>query len=498
MPNPFLSELFVTISLLSAVLLLVHFARHSPLPYPAVMALAGLGIGLIPSMPTIQLNPNVVLNVFLPPLLYYAAWFTSWPEFRRNLRAVSFLAFGLVLVTIAAVALVAKYLLPDMPWAVAALLGAILSPPDAIAATVVCRRAHISPRLMAIIEGESLINDAGALVAFRTSVAAALTGAVSWTEIGSSFLLAGLGGILCGLCGGRLVAALHRRVKCDTFTSLGLSLLAPYFVFIFAESIHASGVLAVVVTGIMVSRESPRLLTPAGRVVGHSVWAVFTLLLNALAFTLVGLQIRIIDIDDSGLPLRGLVTVCLSTLAVIVAVRFLFVALTARMATGSGFLEREHGMTLRHHLVVAWTAMRGVVSLAAVLSVPTVLHSGQAFPYRSLLLSVTFFVVLATLVLQSLLLPLIISKLGLQAHGEITQQRNVARQTLGKISGFPCGDGHSCAITSLMSKEQVLSGREALLVHRDRGEIGEDIFRELETLLDLRELSLTERVLADI
>ena len=255
-----LRNLELTIALLALVLLLVQLSKRIPLPYPAVMALAGLLIALVPGIPTIAINPEFVLVVFLPPILYSAAWNTSWPEFKRNLRPITFLAVGLVFATMLAVALAVHAAVPTMPWAVAFLLGAIVSPPDAIAATAIFERLGVPRRLVSILEGESLVNDAGALVAFRTALAVALTGVFSWGQAIIELLQAGAGGVAVGLALGALTTALHRRVR-DPLTSTAISLVAPYAVYILSEWLHASGVLAVVAAGILVTRRSCLLYT---------------------------------------------------------------------------------------------------------------------------------------------------------------------------------------------------------------------------------------------
>jgi monovalent cation/hydrogen antiporter len=493
----FLTKLVWVLISLAVLLAGVRLTRRSPLPYPAAMALGGLIVSLIPGTPAVRLTPDIVLYGVLPPLLYSAAWNTSWPEFRRNIRAVSFLAFGLVFLTIFAVGFGVKIIFTDMPWSVALMLGAILSPPDAIAATVVCRRAKVSARLLAILEGESLVNDAGALVAFRLALAATVAGTFTIGDAAFGLVLAAGGGTAIGIAIGWLATHVHRGIAQDPFVTLGVSLLVPYTAFMTAELAHASGVLAVVAAGILVSRKSPALFEPESRLVAVAVWGTLTLFLNALAFSLVGLQASIIGSESSTLLDSRLVLATFGAGIAVVGIRFLFVMLTARMATGTGFFERNEGMTFKHHLVVAWTGMRGVVSLAAVLSLPLTLPGGAPFPYRQELVAITFALVLFTLVVESLTLPWLIRRLGLAAGTEEEEARAlVAREvcSVSRCTPPPSGSPPS-SLTSTLTETEVLASRARLNQLREDGKIGEEIFRQYEYFLDLRELSLRHRLL---
>jgi len=418
--SPGLRNFELTIALLALVLLLVQLSKRIPLPYPAVMALAGLIIALVPGIPIVEINPEFVLVVFLPPILYSAAWNTSWPEFKRNLRPISFLAVGLVFATMFAVAMAIHAAMPTIPWAVAFLLGATVSPPDAIAATAIFERLGVPRRLVSILEGESLVNDAGALVAFRTALAVALTGAFSWEHTIVQLLVAAAGGLAVGLAGGALITQLHRRVL-DPLTSTAISLVAPYAVYILSEWLHGSGVLAVVAAGILVTRRSEQIFCPATRLVAIPTWQLFTLLVNGLAFTLIGLQVDVVITDLASDNQWQVLWVCIAVVIVVITVRIVWIALMAKLATGG-----KDSLPISHQAVVGWAGMRGVVTLAAAMSIPRTLLDGSPFPYRNLVTASAFAVVFATLVLQGSTLPALIRWLRVRPDAWESQEHDYA------------------------------------------------------------------------
>jgi monovalent cation/hydrogen antiporter len=509
----------ITIALLALVLLLVQLCKRIPLPYPAVMALVGLLIAVVPGTPNVQIDPEFVLVVFLPPILYSAAWNTSWPEFKRNLRPITFLAIGLVGATMFAVAVAIHTMFPDMPWAIAILLGAIVSPPDAISATAIFERLGVPRRLVSILEGESLVNDAGALVAFRTALAVALTGVFSWQETIVHLLMAGAGGVAVGLASGALITQLHKRVL-DPLTSTAISLVAPYAVYIIAEWLGASGVLAVVAAGILVTRRSVDIFCPATRLIAIPTWQLFTLLINGLAFTLIGLQVDVV-MSDLGTNDRWLVVAgCAVVVAVVIIVRIVWVAFTASLA-----IDKKDGVAISNHIVVAWAGMRGVVSLAAAMSIPKTLPDGSPFPYRYIIVSAAFALVFCTLVLQGSTLPWLIRRLRVlpeswesQEHERaVATSASEALRTIGiesqKRSAPPAvrerllaehlariqpeqflhshGDVdeyHGNLHVELAIRRCALNAeREEIARLRGSGAIGESTFRRLERGLDLQE-----------
>jgi monovalent cation/hydrogen antiporter len=516
-----------TVVLLGIVLGLVRLAHAVGVPAPVVMALVGLGISLVPGLAQVSFDPDLVLLVFLPPILYAAAWNMPWPEFRRNVRPISLLAFSLVFATIAAVALVAKVLVPGMPWAVAALLGAIVAPPDAIAATSVFERLPVPRRLLTIIEGESLVNDAGALVAYRVALAAILTGTFSlWTAAGQ-FVAAALGGLLAGIVFGAVVVAFHRRIKAPVAATL-FSILTPYLIFFACERIHVSGVFAVVTAGIMLSRASPEVMTPVVRVSAIAVWDLLNLALNGLAFVLIGLQFRHVTLtafERAGWSLLAFAAAI--SLAVVVA-RVAWVALTAPLATRGIGPWRSDPMPPSHHAVVAWAGMRGLISLAVALSLPRALPSGEPFPFRDFITFTAFAVILVTLVLQGLTLPLLLRRLRVgPPDGEVLEhsraEQEGARVALRELGGAAArgavpplvaarlraeyearlgrlgeaaSAGHGqCTAATILGPEVSLRTelraveRKTLLHLRDEGDVGEATFRQVERRLDYEELA---------
>ena len=514
-----LRNLEFTIALLALVLLLVQLSKRIPIPYPAVMALAGLLIALIPGIPTIEIDPQFVLVVFLPPILYSAAWNTSWPEFKRNLRPIAFLAVGLVFVTIFAIAAVVHAAVPTMPWAVAFLLGAIVSPPDAIAATAIFQRLGAPRRLVAILEGESLINDAGALVAFRTALAVALTGSFSLEHTVVQLFMAAAGGLAVGLAFGALIVQLHRRVL-DPLTSTAISLVAPYAIYILAEWLQASGVLAVVAAGILVTRRSDDIFCPATRLVAIPTWQLFTLLLNGLAFTLVGLQVDVVITDSAMFDQWQALRVAAIVVIVVIAVRIGWIAGTAQLALGWG-----QRVAVPRLMVAAWAGMRGVVSLAAAMSIPKTLPDGSPFPHRDLVVTSAFAVVFATLILQGSTLPTLIRRLRVRPDPWESQEHDYAVATsaseaLRTISAESQARSVPAAVRERLMAEQlarvqpdkfnradgdvdehhrnlhlertirrstIAAERTAIARLRQSGAIGEDTFRSLERELDLQE-----------
>ena len=409
----------LTLMLLAAVTLLSIAARRVHLPYPTVMVLGGLGISLLPGLPHVETDPELLLALFLPPLLYAGAWFTSWRDFRANLRPISTLAFGFVVFTTVAIAWAAHALIPGMSWPAAFALGAIVSPPDAIAAVAITDRLGVPKRIVTILEGESLVNDATGLILYRVAVAAAVTGAFSLPVAALQLVLMSAGGILVGLALGLLVAQVHRRLH-DPLTETVVTLLTPYVVYLAAERIHVSGVLAVVTCGLYVSRRSHQLFSAATRLQADGVWATLVFLLNGLVFVLIGLQMaRIMDTNPGYTPGElAWYAVAISALVFVVRFVWVFPVVYLSRLLVPHLRRAEPVPRWQNVTVVAYTAMRGVVSLAAALALPVVTLSGEPFPQRGMIIFLTFCVILATLVVQSLTLPLLIRALRLRPDGE--------------------------------------------------------------------------------
>lgn len=424
-----------TVILLVAVMLgATAVARRVPVPYPVLLVIVGLGLAFVPGLPEVQLAPDLVFLVFLPPILWAAAFFTSLRDFVANLRPILLLAVGLVCATTAAVAFVAHTLLPGMGWPAAIALGAIVSPPDAVAATAVAGRLGLPRRIVTILEGESLVNDATALVLYRAAVAAVMAGTYQWTDLAVSFGVATIAGIGVGLAVG-VFARLALRVTRDGLADISITLLAPYVAWVLAEHVHASGVLACVAGGLYLRRHLTEGTTPLTRLQARAAWDVVGFGLNGVLFVLIGLQLRpMLRLASEGgvAPILGLAAAVIATT---IAVRLAWVPLAAWLPRV--FLPRlreRDPMPPRAALgLIGWMGMRGGVTLAAALALPLALADGAPFPARAEIVVTSFAVVLATLVLQGLSLPVLIPRLRLDAdqhvHREFAQARAHGSQT---------------------------------------------------------------------
>jgi Na+/H+ antiporter len=423
-------EIFV--GLLLAVAVLALLARKLHIPYPILFVIGGLLLGLIPKLPKVRLDPALVFLFFLPPLLFPAALFTSWRDFRSNLRPISLLAIGLVLFTTVAVAFLAYYFM-DLPLAAGFVLGAIISPPDAIAATAIADRLNVPRRIVTILEGESLVNDATALVAYRFAVAAVLSGSFSLAHASGQFFIVGIGGILLGLAVGWLAEQFHKRVD-DAPIEITVSLLTPFVAYLAAERLGVSGVLAVVTAGLYLGRRMPELLTFKTRLQGGPVWEMVEFLLNGCVFILIGLQLPEVlgALSHDPIPIQRLVWYALVISVAVIFIRILWVfpATYLPRLIFKKLCRHDPYPSWRHVTIVAWTGMRGVVSLAAALAIPLTIDGtshGPPFPGRDLILFLTFIVILATLVVQGLSLPPLIRWLGVKDDGSMEREEREAR-----------------------------------------------------------------------
>lgn len=424
------SEIIVLLFAVVAASVLV--ARRLQLPYPIVLVLVGLALSFIPHLPEVKLDPNIVFYFFLPPLLYPAALFTSWRDFRRNLSGILSLAIGLVLFTMSVVACLTHWLIPEISWAAAFALGAIVSPPDAVAATSVIQRLPVPRRIVSLLEGESLVNDATALVALQFAVAAILTGQFSLGAASIHFLWAVAGGIFLGLIIGFAMRWIHRRLD-DPPVQITISLLTPFIAYLVAERLHASGVLAVVAAGIFLGWHSPVIVNARFRLQAFAFWEIVVFLLNGFVFIAIGFQlpaiVHSIEHESLASPIENAAIVC----AAVVLVRIAWVFPGAYLA----FLftrNRESLPPWRDIAVIAWAGMRGVISLAAAFALPLVLEDGRPFPGRNYILFMTFCVILATLVFQGLTLPFAIRRLCFQGDGSTAEEERVARLDANKAA----------------------------------------------------------------
>jgi CPA1 family monovalent cation:H+ antiporter len=423
----------VLISLLVAVAGLAAAARAVGIPYPIVLVAGGLVLGFVPGLPEVELEPELVLVIFLPPLLYSAAFFANLHDLKRDMRAISTLAIGLVLATMCTVAVVAHALIEDLPWAAAFALGAIVAPTDPVAATTVARRLAVPRRIVSVIEGESLINDGTALVAYRVAVAAAVGGGFSLWDAGGEFVLGAIAGIAIGLAVGWVISEIRRRLD-DVLVEITISLLSGYAGYLPAEEIGASGVLAAVMVGIVLGWRAPRISSARMRIQGYAVWDTLVFLLNALLFVLIGLQLPLI-LD--GLSGESPWTLLGQAAAVSLAVILTRIAWVHTLPYVIRVLDRrpqqrERREGWRRRMITGWSGMRGSVSLAAALALPA------DFPQRDVVLFLTFAVIFTTLVLQGLTLPALIRRLGVVDDGaeereELAGRRAAAEMALARL-----------------------------------------------------------------
>lgn len=417
---------FETVIFILAILIgLSAIADKIKLPYPILLVAVGLFIGFVPFLPSLALDPNIALVVFLPPLLYDAASKTAWQEFTRSIRPIATLAVTLVFFTTSAVAIAAHYVIPNFNWPMAFVLGAIVSPPDAVAANSIIKGLGLNKRVITILEGESLLNDASALIAYRYAVAAVMTGSFVFWEAGFQFLLVAGGGLFIGgVLGWLLTLVLNRLVSATIQTSL--ILLAPYVAYLTAEHLHTSGILAVVSAGLLITRQAPEVFVPQTRLESRAIWDTVIFLLEGVVFILIGLQLPAIMADLGGYTIGQLVLYSVVVSAVTILIRILWVflstyfprALGFSSSTGSDTDEQPNEVDWRNVLIVAWTGTRGVISLATAFALPLTLTTGQLFPQRPLILFLSFVVILVTLVLQGMTLPLLIRLLGVTPQGD--------------------------------------------------------------------------------
>ncbi|QEL18184.1 Na+/H+ antiporter [Limnoglobus roseus] len=412
----------VVLLLLAVCIALGLLGRWLRMPYPILLVIGGLLISLQPWAPALPpLDPNLVMMFFLPPLLYAAAFNTPWKSFRLQLRAISLLALGLVMFTATVVAFLANWLI-GLPLEAGFVLGAIVSPPDAVAALAITQRMKLSKIVTTILEGESLVNDASALVIYRMAVGCVVGGTFSVSEGCQTFFLVSAGGIAVGIVGAWLVLRLHgwlnRTHLADAKLTIAITLLTPFALYFAAEHLHVSGVLAVVTAGLIVGQQCPRVFDPEMIVEARAVWEMVEFVLNSLIFILIGFQLPVVlgQLGDRYSP-GELALFASSISAAVIGARIVWVfpgAYIPRWFDRQLFGEAAPAPRWQNVAVVAWTGMRGVVSLAAALALPQATAEGLPFPGRDLILFITFWVIFATLVGQGLTLPLLIRWLGVE------------------------------------------------------------------------------------
>jgi monovalent cation/hydrogen antiporter len=418
----------VLLALLVAGAGLLVLAPILRIPYPILLVLGGLGIGFVPGAPQLELQPEIVLVGFLPPLLYSGAFFTSLRDLRTNARAISLLSVGLVLATMLTVAAVCHTFIDGLSWPVCFVIGAIVAPTDAVAATAIASRLGLPRRLVTLIEGESLINDATALVAYAFAVTAVVTGSFSLWHATWRFGLDVVGGVAIGLAVGFVIRQARRRIN-HSPTEIAIALLSGYFAYLPAQAAGVSAVLAVVTVGIYVGWYTPELTTVQTRLQGDAVWEILTFVLNAVLFGLVGLQLRSILDSLDGRSTGSLVVDGAIVGAAVILTRLIWIYPATYLPRWmwKRIRERDPYPPWQHPTLIGWAGLRGAVSLAAALALPLTTDTGEAFPQRSYIIYVAFCVILATLVFQGLTLPAVIRMLRLEDDGLSDKEETKAR-----------------------------------------------------------------------
>jgi CPA1 family monovalent cation:H+ antiporter len=525
---PMIGTIELVLGLLLAVAALAVLARKLQIAYPILFVIGGLLLGFIPGLPALHLDPQLVFVLFLPPLLYPAAFFTPWRDFRANLGPILRLAIGLVLLSTVVVAWFAHRFI-GMPLAAGFVLGAIISPPDAVAATAITQGLRVPRRIVTILDGESLVNDATSFTAYRFAVAAVMTGAFSLGAASGKFVAVVIGGIIVGLAAGWVVAFVQRRLD-DPPVQTTLSLLTPYATYLLAERLQASGVLAVVVAGLYVGWRAPEVLTSRMRLVAYSVWGMVVFLLNGFIFILIGLELPEVVHGFSGRSLAQAIGLSALVVVLLILVRIIWFF----SSTGIAKLLRHDSRcrlprpTWRHLVLLSWAGMRGVDSLAAALALPFVTKSGNPFPERSLIVFITFSVILGTLVLQGLSLsPLIrwlkivddrsleeeerqarlkanqaalarlteMAQAGAVDEGVLSRLRAEYEDRIHQLTGHEDGEAHEklslySSDYEKLSKEILAEERKTILHLRNERVINDHVLRRIQRDLDLAEARL--------
>lgn len=521
-----MQSIATVIILLAVVTALAEITDRIKIPYPILLVLSGIGIGLIPGLPHITLNPDVVFLIFLPPILYAAAWNTSWPDFKAAKRPITLLAIGCVIFTTCAVAWVGHTFIPGLGWTEAFVLGAIISPPDAIAATASTKGLSVSKRVITILEGESLVNDATGLITYRYAVAAVVTGAFSIWEASFQFVLVATGGIFLGLVMGRIFKWIHKITPDNPTTDTTLTFITPFIVYLLAESVHTSGVLAVVSCGVYLSGNSSELFTHQTRLQAYGSWNTAIFILNGVVFILIGLQLPMIleSIEQHSFAMLLKYGAIVSATVIVGRIVWVYPG-TYLPRLSRKIREREPGVNLKLVTIVAWSGMRGVVSLAAALAIPLVIEGSKPFPNRNLIIFLTFSVIFSTLVLQGITLRPLIKWLGIKPDGQEHEKELKARLAIASSVIEYIEENYSLAlneeglnliktkyeiriqrtrkdqaqqkmnddqINNLHIIQQALLNkeRELIIKLRKEGSVSEEVLRKIEYELDLEETRL--------
>ena len=519
----------ILVGLLGAVTVLAGLARRLSIPAPIVLVVCGLLVALIPGLPPVKLDPNLIFFVFLPPLVYGAGFNSSPRDLRQQARRIGVLAIGLVAATTVGVAAAVHLAVPGFGWPEGFVLGAILAPTDPVAAVSVLQRLRVAPQLSAVIEGESLVNDGLGLVLYRLAVGATVSGTFSVLDGLGDLVTTGAGGVAIGLAVGWVIAHVRRRID-DAPVEITLSLFTPYAAYIAAEALGVSGILAAVTVGLYLGARTDGLFTATARIEAQGFWSALTFMLESTLFLLMGLEFRQVATNIQGLnPARVSLAVAV-TMIVVVVVRLVWMftvgPLLRRLIPGSP-KDEPPDMGPGARLVAGWAGMRGAVSLAAALAIPSQVAGGGPFPQRDLMIFVTFSVIVLGLLIQGLTLPALVRATGLgraehdDAADEARARAVAAEAALARLDElrhehpdeqasdhlrelYEARLGHARApidesgdedrehveAIQTMREELLRSERGALHELHARGEISEDALRTVERDLDLQEARL--------
>jgi Na+/H+ antiporter len=406
----------IVIFILAVMIGLSAIADKIKIPYPVLLIIAGIAVGFVPAIPNIELNPDIVFLIFLPPLLYDAAFNISYKTFKTNINTIGTLAISLVFFTASGIAVAAHYMIPGMTWPLSFVLGAILSATDAVAAMSITKGLGLSHNTNTILEGESLVNDASALVAYRFAVAAVTGAAFVFWKASLQFIILMAGGFVVGLLMGKILAFIIKRVHTNNLATISFMLLMPFVTYLIAEDIHVSGVIAVVILGLSIARFSNKVFPESLKKQSKSIWDIVIFLLNGLIFILIGLQFPYVikNIDKTQvLPYIGYGFI-ITVIALLIRMARVFLQ---KLNLQQAFNKGKHKITedalldFKNSLIISWSGMRGIVSLAIAIGLPVTLADGSAFPQRSAIIFISVVVVLFTLIGQGLSLPWLVRRL---------------------------------------------------------------------------------------
>lgn len=451
--------------LILIILALVLLANKLRIAYPIILVMGGLLISFTAVLKDLTIDPELVFLIFLPPLLYEAAWQTSWKEFWKWRRVITSFAFPIVVLTACVIAFISHWIIPGFTLALGFLLGGIISPPDAISATTIMRKVNAPKSLVNIIEGESLLNDASSLIIFRFALAAIITGQFNFGEASLSFLFVVVMGVAIGVAIGFILFIIHKSLPIDTNIEVALTLVTPYCMYYAAEYFHFSGVLAVVSGGLLLSSKRQTMLSYRSRIEGVNVWTNFVFILNGLVFLLIGLQLPSITAQLEGISLPKAIGYGLAISFALIITRLLctFGAALFTRVMGKIITVADPNPGWKTPLIAGWAGMRGVVSLAAALSIPLLAGQHTPFPYRNLILFITFVVILVTLVFQGITLPWLIRKVKPEDKFQLIDEQSQERIIQKKIALFSINylkenhsnEAGSTMLTNLIAKLQI-------------------------------------------